>query len=95
MKTILIAAAMAVSALALPVPSMAGDHGSHPPMGPPLSVICAALPADAQFDCLHPGYVSMLSGNGLSHTFSSPCHDGLPNTLSIGGDGLQHLRCSS
>lgn len=34
----------------------AGDHGSHPPMAPPLSVTCAG-----DFNCLHPGYVAVLN----------------------------------
>lgn len=54
--------------LAMPVAqAFAGDHGSHPPMAPSLSVTCSMLPPTQQFDCLHPGYVARIADmRGLS-----------------------------
>lgn len=47
--------------------AFAGDHGSHPPMAPPLSVVCSMLPPTQQFDCRHPGYVARIADlRGLS-----------------------------
>lgn len=48
-------------------PAIAGDHGSHPPMAPPLSATCALLPPAQQYACLHPGYtVQVADLRGLS-----------------------------
>lgn len=63
-----------------------GDHGSHPPMGPPLSVVCAPLSDDAQFICLHPSYVKIVASNtGLSDGVPSGplCHS--TQTIIVGG----------
>ncbi len=55
MKTLLLAGALAFALLS-PAAVLA-DGAHHAPMGPSLSVVCAAKPVAEQFDCLRPGFV--------------------------------------
>lgn len=89
MKLALVAASLALIA----TPAFAGDHGSHPPMGPPLSVICATKPINVQFLCNHPSYVLLIAAGGLSKTFSSPCHGGFVRAMPS-DPGVPYGTCS-
>lgn len=57
-RALFLAAALAASSLMVPAGDAMADGAHHMPMGPPLSVVCAAKPVAQQFDCLRPGFVS-------------------------------------